>query len=105
MSNGHGNMEPGGMAMATVSPHEDAARRDEIYREHQLRLQEKFQKRHQQEMDYVHTGTHPHDPAPGPGGPQPYYTSQGQLVYPNPSPYYNSRPQYGLSDFELLETL
>lgn len=104
MSNGHGNFEPGGMAMATVSPLEEAALRSEQYQEHQLRLQEKYRLQQQQQMDLAQTSTHPHDPVPN-DGTQPYYTSQGQLIIPTASPCYDARPQYGLSDFELRETL
>ncbi|KAF9962733.1 hypothetical protein BGZ70_007941 [Mortierella alpina] len=104
MSNGLGNFEPGGMAMASVSPLEEAALRSEQYQEHQLRLQEKYRLQQQQQMDLAQTSTHPHDPVPN-DGTQPYYTSQGQLIIPTASPCYDARPQYGLSDFELLETL
>ncbi|KAG0205007.1 hypothetical protein BGX33_008157 [Mortierella sp. NVP41] len=100
MSNGHGNVEPGGMAMA--SSYDEAARRQEQFQEHQLRLQERYHRQHQ--MDLAQTPTHPHDPVPN-DGTQPYYNSQGQLVYPTKSPYYEARPQYGLTDFDLLETL
>ncbi|KAF9944016.1 hypothetical protein BGZ65_012810, partial [Modicella reniformis] len=105
MSNGHGNFEPGGMAMASISPLDEAALRSEHYQQHQLRLQEKYRLQHQQQMELHHqTSTHPHDPVPD-DGTQPYYTSQGQLIIPGPSPCYQARPQYSLSDFELLETL
>ncbi|KAG0298291.1 hypothetical protein BGZ98_000256 [Dissophora globulifera] len=104
MSNGHGNFEPGGMAMASLGPLDEAALRSEQYQEHQLRLQEKYRLQHQQQMDLVPDSTHPHDPISN-DGTQPYYTSQGQLVVPKASPCYDARPQYGLADFELLETL
>ncbi|KAG0306408.1 hypothetical protein BGZ97_000758 [Linnemannia gamsii] len=90
MSHGHGNMEPGGMAMA--SSYDDAAMRQEQFQEHQLRLQEKYARLAQE------NSTHPHD-LPSNGT---YVDSQGQLVY---SPYFEARPQYGLKDFDLLETL
>ncbi|KAF9942660.1 hypothetical protein BGZ67_000474 [Mortierella alpina] len=103
MSNGHGNVVPGGMAVASI---DDAALRAEKFQEHQLRLQEKYRLQHQNldQMDAQGNGAHPHDPAPN-DSEQPYYTSQGQLIYPTPSPCYQARPQYGLSDFQLLETL
>ena len=105
MSNGHGNFEPGGVPKANLSPQEEAALRAEQFQEHQLRVQEKFRLQHQQQMELHHqTSTHPHDPPPNDGS-QPYYTSQGQLIIPSASPCYQARPQYGLSDFELLETL
>ncbi|KAF9920422.1 hypothetical protein FBU30_009771 [Linnemannia zychae] len=103
MSNGHGNFEPGGMAMASISPLDEAAIRNEQYQEHQMRLQEKYRLQHQQQMGLL-SPTHPHDPVPN-DGTQPYYTSQGQLIIPTTSPCYDARPQYGLGDFELLETL
>ncbi|KAG0097545.1 hypothetical protein BGZ93_002520 [Podila epicladia] len=103
MSNGLGNYEPGGMA--TISPLEDASLRSEQFQEHQLRLQEKYRLAHQHQMDLEYaTSTHPHDLPPN-DGTQPYYTSQGQLIVPTASPYYEARPQYGLTDFDLLETL
>ncbi|CAO3573609.1 unnamed protein product [Mortierella alpina] len=103
MSNGHGNVVPGGMAVASI---DDAALRAEKFQEHQLRLQEKYRLQHQNQdrMDAQGNGAHPHNPAPNDAA-QPYYTSQGQLIYPTPSPCYQARPQYGLSDFQLLETL
>ncbi|ORZ19180.1 hypothetical protein BCR41DRAFT_40405 [Lobosporangium transversale] len=102
MSNGHGNFEPGGMAM--MSPPDQNALRNEQYQEHQRKLQEKYELQYKQQMELAQTSTHPHDPAPNEGN-QPYYTSQGQLVIPTPSSCYQARPQYGLADFELLETL
>ncbi|KAG0302819.1 hypothetical protein BGZ99_002884, partial [Dissophora globulifera] len=100
MNSGHSNMEPGGMAMATLLPMDDAALRTEQFQEHQLRLQEKFRLQHQHQVELAQTSTHPHDDSS-----QPYYTSQGQLIYPTTSPCYEARPQYGLPDFKLLETL
>ncbi|KAG9071237.1 hypothetical protein KI688_008783 [Linnemannia hyalina] len=103
MSNGHGNFEPGGMAMASVSPHDEAAEaalRNEQYQEHQLRLQEKYRLQHQHQMG-LQTATHPHDPVSGEG----YFTAQGHYIDPKGSPCYDATPQYGLADFELLETL
>ncbi|KAF9415350.1 hypothetical protein BGZ94_000120, partial [Podila epigama] len=101
MSSGHGNYEPGGMA--TISPLEDTSLRAEQFQEHQMRLQEKYRLQHQHQMDLEYA-THPHDTPPN-DGTQPYYTSQGQLIVPTTSPYYEARPQYGLTDFDLLETL
>ncbi|KAG0298673.1 hypothetical protein BGZ97_003980 [Linnemannia gamsii] len=109
MSNGHGNFEPGGMAMASISPHDEAAQaalRNEQYQEHQLRLQEKYRLQHQHQMG-LQAATHPHDPVndgdlDAAGG---YFTAQGQYIRPIDSPCYDARPQYGLGDFELLETL
>ncbi|KAI7820431.1 hypothetical protein BC939DRAFT_234490 [Gamsiella multidivaricata] len=95
------NMEPGGMAMASLSPMDDAALRAEQFQEHQLRLQEKFRLQHQQQMGLAQTSAHPHEP----DGMQPYYNSQGQLTYPTSSPCYEAKPKYGLGDFDLLETL
>ncbi|KAF9372919.1 hypothetical protein CPB97_000922, partial [Podila verticillata] len=96
MNNGQGNYEPGGMAMSSGLSPEEAALRNEQYQEHQRRLQEKYMLQHQQ---LEQQSTHPHDES------APYYTSQGQLIYPVASPCYDARPRYGLSDFELLETL
>ncbi|KAF9162565.1 hypothetical protein BGX20_001681 [Mortierella sp. AD010] len=103
MNNGHGNFEPGGMAMASLSPLDENALRNEQFQEHQLRVQEKFRAQHQHQMDFGQA-THPHDPVPK-DGTQPYYTSQGKYIIPTASPCYNSRPQCSLADFELLETL
>ncbi|KAF9971240.1 hypothetical protein BGZ73_005842 [Actinomortierella ambigua] len=104
MSNGHGNFEAGGMA--TAGALDDVALRNEQFQEHQLRLQEKYRLQHQQQqldLQYMHQQpTHPHDLV---DGTQPYYSSTGQLIYPAQSPCYDARPQYRLSDFELLETL
>ncbi|KAG0278297.1 hypothetical protein BGZ95_004295 [Linnemannia exigua] len=97
MSNGHANMEPGGMAMA--SSYDDAAMRAEQLQEHQLRLQEKYARLAQQ------NSTHPHDPVVPSDGSQSYYSAQSVPNYPEKSPYYEARPQYGLTDFDLLETL
>ncbi|KAG0196639.1 hypothetical protein BGX31_005268, partial [Mortierella sp. GBA43] len=104
MSNGHGNFEPGGMAMASINPLDEAALRTEQYQEHHSRLHEKYRLQHQQQLELLHqTSTHPHDPAPNNGS---FYSSPGQPPnHPPTSPCYQARPQYGLSDFELLETL
>ncbi|KAF9345173.1 hypothetical protein BGX26_003431, partial [Mortierella sp. AD094] len=100
MSNGHSNMEPGGMAMASFSPMDDALRAEQ-FQEHQLRLQEKYRLQHQHQMDLANASTHPHDI----DGAQPYVTSQGMFIYPQANPFYLAKSLYALSDFELLETL
>lgn len=89
--------------MASISPHDEAAQaalRNEQYQEHQLRLQEKYRLQHQHQMG-LQTATHPHDPVSGDG----YFTAQGHYIEPKASPCYDATPQYGLADFELLETL
>lgn len=93
MSNGHANMEPGGMAMA--SSYDDAMRQEQ-FQEHQLRLQEKYARLAAQE-----NSTHPHDLF-NDGS---YINAQGQIVRPTKSPFFEATPQYGLRDFDLLETL
>ncbi|KAF8946072.1 hypothetical protein BGZ46_005875, partial [Entomortierella lignicola] len=93
-------MEPGGMAMASFSSMDDAARTEQ-FQEHQLRLQEKYRLQHQHQMELAHTGTHPHDIDVS----QPYVTSQGLVIYPQANPFYLAKSLYALSDFELLETL
>ncbi|KAI1298188.1 hypothetical protein EDD11_006870 [Mortierella claussenii] len=100
MSNGHANREPGGMAMAPFSPMDDVLRTEQ-FQEHQLRLQEKYRLQHQQQMELAQTSTHPHDR----DDTLPYYSSQGVFVGHEASPNFIARPQYGLSDFQLLETL
>ncbi|KAF9550458.1 hypothetical protein BGW38_009549, partial [Lunasporangiospora selenospora] len=72
--------------------------------EHQQRLHDKYERLNQQQMDLAQSSAHPHDPASD-DSMQPYYTSQGKLIQPMASRHYDARPQYGLGDFELLETL
>ncbi|ORZ28750.1 hypothetical protein BCR41DRAFT_4261 [Lobosporangium transversale] len=96
MNNGHINMASGGMAMASLSPMDT-----EQFQEHQLRLHERYRLQHEQQMELNQNSTHPHDNDKM----SPYYSSQGVFVGHELSPNFVARPQYGLSDFQLLETL
>lgn len=81
--------------MAMASSYDDAMRQEQ-FQEHQLRLQEKYARLAAQE-----NSTHPHDLF-NDGS---YINAQGQIVHPTKSPYFEATPQYGLRDFDLLETL
>ncbi|KAG0041227.1 hypothetical protein BGZ89_007577, partial [Linnemannia elongata] len=78
------------------SPTQHAAIREEQFQEHQLLLQEKYARLAAQEKS-----THQHDLL-NDGS---YINAQGQIDRPTMSPCFDATPQYGLRDFELLDTI